>query len=113
MDWGYGMAAWQFWVAAAVMVLAVIAVLVQSLRRGPVTNRPNADMRVYRDQLREVDRDLARGVISDGDAERVRTEVSRRLLEADRAAQTAPVPDRRGGTYPAVLMIVGVLAGSG
>ena len=107
------MAAWQFWVAAAVMVLAVIAVLVQSLRHGPVTNRPNADMRVYRDQLREVDRDLARGVISDGDAERVRTEVSRRLLEADRAAQTAPVPDRRGGTYPAVLLIVGVLAGSG
>jgi cytochrome c-type biogenesis protein CcmH len=41
------------------------------------------DLQVYRDQLTEVDRDLTRGVISDEDAERLRTEISRRILAAD------------------------------
>lgn len=107
------MVVWQFWAAAAVMVLAVLAVLIQALRRGPLTSATNVDLRVYRDQLREVDRDLARGVIVESDAERVRTEVSRRLLDADRASQADIAPDRRGGIFPAAVMIIAVLAGSG
>lgn len=56
------------------------------------------DIQVYRDQLAEIDRDLARGVVAPEDAERVRIEVSRRILAADaqakqahRSATTSPV----------------------
>ena len=77
----------EFWIAAAGIGLAVTALLLLALLRGRGGEEPAAayDLRVYRDQLREVDRDLTRGVIAAADAERLRTEVARRVLEADRA----------------------------
>jgi cytochrome c-type biogenesis protein CcmH len=85
-----------FWISAAAMVMMVAVVLVQAIRQagrvapGPVSSRAE-DMAIYRDQLAEVDRDLARGVIAPQEADRLRIEVQRRLLEADRAAPVAPV----------------------
>ena len=69
-----------FWIAAAGIGLAVTALLLLALLRGRTEDAPAAayDLRVYRDQLREVDRDLARGVIAPADAERLRTEVAGR-----------------------------------
>ena len=60
-------------------------------------------MQVHRDQLREIDADLARGVLSEAEAAATRIEVSRRLLaaadaEAAEAAHhgaAAPGPPRR------------------
>ena len=56
------------------------------------------DMQVYRDQLAEVERDLARGVIAVEEAASIRTEVSRRLLAAADAEATEtdnrPAPAR-------------------
>ena len=76
-----------FWLIAAALALAVAAILYMAFRRAGRQGEPAAafDLRVYRDQLAEVDRDLARGVIAAEDAERMRTEISRRVLEADRA----------------------------
>ncbi len=73
------------------MALAVAALLVTALLRGRGGCGAAAayDLRVYRDQLGEIDRDPARGVIPADEAERLRTEVSRRVLEADRAAGAA------------------------
>ena len=71
-----------------------------------------SDISVYRDQLREVDRDLARGVLTEAEAETVRTEVSRRLLEADKRAQEAGAQGV-GQTWPAAALIVAVLLGGG
>lgn len=79
---------WIISVAAILTVGLIIAVpLLRARGRGP---EPAAayDLRVYRDQLREVERDLERGVIGPEDAERLRTEIGRKVLDADR---------RRGG----------------
>lgn len=78
-----------FWTITALLTFAVLATLARAMLRGSVGDRPPAayDLDVYRDQLREVDRDLARGVVSEADADRVRTEVSRRILAADAALQ--------------------------
>ena len=46
------------------------------------------DLRVYRDQLTSVERDVARGVLGSEDAERARTEISRRILAADAGPRT-------------------------
>ena len=67
-----------------------------------------SDLSVYRDQLEEVDRDRARGVLSDAEADAVRIEVSRRLLEADKRAQGA-AKSGQGGQKLAAIMVPAVL----
>lgn len=78
-----------FWLITAVLTVLVITALARALVRNADADRPPAayDLDVYRDQLKEVERDLARGVVSQADAERARTEVSRRILAADAALQ--------------------------
>ena len=86
-----------FWIIACLIVALVAATLVPSLLRpdtGPAA--PSADIAVYRDQLAEVDRDLARGVLDQSEAERTRTEISRRLLLADKAGN-APLAQNPSG----------------
>ncbi|MBL3564642.1 c-type cytochrome biogenesis protein CcmI, partial [Rhodovulum sulfidophilum] len=75
-----------FIVVAIGMAAVIAAVLTLTLVRGRRGDEPAAayDLRVYRDQLDEVERDLGRGVITEDEAARIRTEVSRRVLEADR-----------------------------
>ncbi|MHA6262261.1 c-type cytochrome biogenesis protein CcmI [Arenibacterium sp. CAU 1754] len=87
-----------FWIVASGMALIVAALLGLVLLRGRGAAAPAAayDIQVYKDQLSEVDRDLASGVIGEADAERVRTEVSRRILAAD--AQLRAAETRAGGT---------------
>ncbi len=74
-----------FWVLIILMALLIAAVLGYTMLRGRRGGEPAAayDLRVYREQLTSVDRDLARGVIGEADAERVRNEISRRILAAD------------------------------
>lgn len=81
-----------FWVVAGALALVVAAILTRALRQGgKAAPAAGFDLQVYRDQLREVERDGDRGVIAPDEAERLRTEVARRLLEADRAlARAAP-----------------------
>lgn len=77
-----------FWIiCAALVVIICLAVLTPVWRaRQDGTAQPAAayDLQVYRDQLREVDRDLERGVIGAEDAQRLRTEVGRKVLDADK-----------------------------
>jgi cytochrome c-type biogenesis protein CcmH len=49
-------------------------------RRHSPTSRDAHNLAVYRDQLTEVERDLARGVLGAADAEAARAEIARRIL---------------------------------
>ena len=76
-----------FWISAGAMAAMVVLLMSQSLRlaqRGSGVSQDASDLIVYRDQLSEVDRDQARGLLAPTEAERLRTEVQRRMLEADR-----------------------------
>ncbi|TGS96438.1 c-type cytochrome biogenesis protein CcmI, partial [Mesorhizobium sp. M8A.F.Ca.ET.213.01.1.1] len=46
------------------------------------------DLEVYRDQLSELDRDVARGLIQPGEAEEARAEIGRRILRLGPSAQS-------------------------
>src|SRR5690606_7973068 len=70
-----------------------------------------ADLQVYRDQLREVDRDLARGVMPAAEADRARIEISRKLLEADRTGRGA-VTAARGNPLIPLIVIGAAVAGA-
>ena len=78
-----------FWLLAFLIIAGVAAVMVLALMRTHRGEMDGAasDVQVYRDQLKEVARDEARGVLAEMEAEAVRLEVSRRLLDADRRAQ--------------------------
>ena len=97
-----------FWIITAGLTAIVAAILAVALIRSKTAGAPAAayDLQVYRDQLKEVDRDLARGILSQVDAERVRTEVSRRILAADAAMQA---PTMSGGSVGRAGLIMPVL----
>lgn len=106
-----------FWITTGVLALAMAALLVMALLRGQRNTGPAEafDVQIYRDQLGEVDRDLQRGVISDEDAERLRTEISRRILAADAKVQSTGVAGQQPralGLSLAVLIGVGVIGGA-
>ncbi|WP_170972011.1 c-type cytochrome biogenesis protein CcmI [Rhodobacter sp. SY28-1] len=99
-----------FWAVAAALAALVASVLIGALRRSPVAGAaPNADLSVYRDQLAEVDRDLERGTIGPDEAARLRAEIGKRVLDADRArsaeAKVAGAGSRLA-TVPALIVAV-------
>jgi cytochrome c-type biogenesis protein CcmH len=106
-----------FWIVSVAMALGVAALMALAMvraRRGGTLDSGTADVQVYRDQLAEVDRDLARGVLSPDEAEQVRIEISRRLLEADRkmaaGEDEARAPSR---ATSAVALVVGAVVVGG
>lgn len=82
-----------FLIVCAALTLAVLARLLWPLWRSA---RPDtltlADLnsKVYRDQLRELERDLARGQLTAANYEEARDELQRRLLQDVENAGTAP-----------------------
>jgi cytochrome c-type biogenesis protein CcmH len=80
------MALW--FVLALMTAAAIFAVLWPLGRRSPRAG--GSDVAVYRDQLEEIGRDRAAGLIGAPEAEAARIEVSRRLIAAADAAQAAP-----------------------
>ncbi len=80
------------WIVMAVLAAAVSLTVLVPLYRGRADARRMAEQEasVYRDQLRELDRDLERGVIAPAEAEAARTEIARRLIRADAAGRAAP-----------------------
>lgn len=103
-----------FWILAAALTAITALAILSPLRRGRGGAAPAAayDLRVYRDQLAEVERDLDRGVIGPDDAQRLRAEIGRKVLDADRRAALS-APAARGGRalWPAVALVA-MLAGA-
>lgn len=101
-----------FWVATGAFSALVVMILMLAALRPRKAAVPAAayDLQVYRDQLKEVDKDVARGVLTEEEAQRARTEVSRRLLEADRALQRAKSVEARTSTIDRAMIGAGLVA---
>ncbi|GAB4383753.1 c-type cytochrome biogenesis protein CcmI [Albidovulum sp.] len=103
-----------FWTIALILAAAIAAALFRAARRaGAAAGRAaaEADLAVYRDQLAEVERDAARGVIDAEEAARARVEISRRILEADRAAGGAAAAAGGAGPRAALLVALALALG--
>jgi cytochrome c-type biogenesis protein CcmH len=84
------------WVAFAFMTAAAIVAVCWPLLRGPRKIAGGSDLLVYKDQLQEIDRDRANGLIGESEAEAARLEVSRRLLAAANASTMKIAPAETG-----------------
>ena len=74
-----------FWIGAGLLAAVTALIIVSPLfiRRKQEVDEKASDLAVYRDQLSELEADIARGVLSATEAETSRIEISRRLLAVD------------------------------
>jgi cytochrome c-type biogenesis protein CcmH len=85
------------WIAMAALAAAVCLPLLMALSRPPRAARGAAGgaMAIYRDQLEELDRDIARGIVAGSEAGAARTEIARRLIREGEAPPAEARPDER------------------
>jgi cytochrome c-type biogenesis protein CcmH len=105
-----------FWIIATIIAVLATAPLVLVLLRNRGSNADDdgntaVELRVYKDQLSEVDRDLTRGLLSETAAKRARLEISRRMLEADSNRGTHVTKDSALPVWAALLVGAVVLGG--
>ena len=115
---------WSFWLPAALITLITAALVVLGFWRGMrlrdgaeagvVPGREEKrEMRVYAQQLSEIERDMKRGVVAGDEAERLRTEIARRLLEADRTARPSIGPAPAQARWAGLGLVVLAVAAAG
>ena len=103
-----------FWIVAGMMAVAATAAFIVPLLRArdQTTVAGDYDVEVYKDQIAELDRELAAGQLSKDQAAAARTEIALRLLAADnrrnedsRSANDARRPGSRLGAQLTALVI--------
>jgi cytochrome c-type biogenesis protein CcmH len=110
-----------FWIVGATLAAGVAFIAMRPLlARRPSENisRRDANIAIYRDQLRELDADLRAGTLAQADYERARRELEARLLED--AAQDTPASATRsrrlgwavGGAIPVVALAAYLATGN-
>ncbi len=106
-----------FWILAGAIALLVTLLLVRALLSGGQKKEHPAayDLAVYQDQLKEIERDLARGIIAKDDAERLRVEISRKILSADAQikASSSEQSERGPKAVIGIALLLAVLVGGG
>ena len=98
-----------FWALAGLMVAVALAAILWPLLRGrrtAVEQGDDNDVSVYKDQLAEIERDLARGVLGQQDAAAARLEIERRLLTAAERPAHRAVPATRGTKGAVAVLLV-------
>ena len=103
-----------FWILVAVLTAVVAAILLYPLLRGAkaAENIRAGERAVYRDQLRELDRDLTGGLITPEEADYARAEIGRRLIAASAGEpEEAPKPARHHRFTEAFVLLVLPLLG--
>lgn len=89
-----------FWIIAAALTLGASLAVLLPLTSGTKAGSSGGghDLEVYRDQLSELDRDLARGQIDPLEAEQARAEIARRIIRVDRADENGGATRPQSGS---------------
>ncbi len=97
-----------FWLSALVLAVAAILIVLRPVFKGSPQRggEHSPELEIYKDQLKELDADIARGVITRGEGEAARTEISRRLLKA---SEVSSLSADAGADVPiAMILLVGI-----
>ena len=103
------------WIILTVMTaLAAVAVAAPFLRQKSEAAAPSSkDLDVYRDQLKEIERDEKAGLIRSAESGDARKEIARRLLAAEQIAKTQTAASPSGDrTYAAIGVASAIAIGS-
>jgi cytochrome c-type biogenesis protein CcmH len=102
-----------FWAIGAALAAVALLLLLRPLlftRPAKALSRRDANVSIHRDQLRELEADLAAGKIAQADYERARTELEARLLEDVAVPDEVPVRRSARGMTIGLTAAVPVLA---
>lgn len=101
-----------FWVIAAILTLGASLAVLLPLAAGSKSDSSSGDhdLEVYRDQLSELDRDAARGLIQPAEAAEARAEIARRILRLDTADTAGKASARQVSVTARLVATVAVLA---
>ena len=109
-----------FLLAAVILLVVVLAIVLRPLWRGgkatvagdvlPSSDRREANLAIYRDQLGELERDLNEGSLAEVDFQAARGELQRRLLDEVQAeAQGTPrTASNNGGRTTAYILLLAI-----
>lgn len=102
-----------FWIYAALLTAAALAILVTPLvrgrgRTGAPVSRAASNLTVFRDQLAELDADLAAGTIGQDQWEAARADLQRGLLEDAGDEETAPAAPAARSKAAAIVVLAAV-----
>lgn len=105
------------WILFAILTAGALGAVLGPLFRQPEVNenRDLYDVAVYKDQLREIEQDIERGLISEQEARTAKTEISRRLLKSAEKLEKNTTSGKAGNIPPksaifASLILVPVLS---
>jgi len=95
-----------FWLLAAFLLLLTLfgtvwPLLSQTSRRTDAT-----DIQIYKDQLREIEKDIDRGTVDRRDGEASRTEISRRLLRASQNQREGQTQSAHFARVAAIALLI-------
>lgn len=104
-----------FWILAAALLTAVLALLLRPLLRGGGTEAPGVDARasnvgILRDQLAELDAELAAGAIGADQHRAAREELERRVLQEASVGDERQHTQRAGRSALALALALPLLA---
>lgn len=96
------------WIILAALTAAVAAILILPFARATKTASADraGEVAVYRDQLAELDRDRAQGLINAEEAEYARAEIGRRLLAAAGAGEGKEIAAPKARKYALATTVV-------
>ena len=103
-----------FWLVCAIFVAIALAFVLPPLLQGSTTktdasDQKEANIAIYRDQISELETDLATGIVSQEQFDQDRDEIERRLLEdvtssvAVSSKPLKPAKEGRGAVYAVAL----------
>ena len=70
-----------FWLSITIILAFVCVIFYQTLKKNAVQKEENADLKFYKSQLSEIEKDIAKGAISPEEADQLKVEISRRILK--------------------------------
>ena len=86
-----------FWVVASIMIVGVLAVLLLPLlgkgKRSASSSRQETNLSIYRDQLRELEADLAAGTLDEAQHRAARSDLESRVLEDSTGVEGGTLSD--------------------
>ena len=103
------------WFVLALMTVAAIFAVLWPLSRVPAAAAAGRETLIYKDQLGEIERDRAAGLIPADAAEAARVEVSRRLLSSathEERLESASRPGLRRAVALVALLVLPLLSGA-
>ncbi|UHS60778.1 c-type cytochrome biogenesis protein CcmI [Agrobacterium vaccinii] len=104
-----------FWIIIALLTAAVALVLTYPLMRskGIADTAREGEVAVYRDQLAELQRERASGLIGETEAEYARAEIGRRLLAAasDKTGEASAISPRKHNALASIVTVLLPLMG--